>query len=70
MNDMNARTLESIDLDALETVVGGGRLWRKIKRGVKNWANQLAEVLLDDAKKKTIDGGNAGEGDTVETSDD
>jgi hypothetical protein len=66
MNNVNVNAFEEVDLGTLDHVVGGGRLWRKIKRGVRNWATQIGQAIEFDAKEKTEKGGLAGEGDGLE----
>jgi hypothetical protein len=45
---MNIETLETIDLDALSAVTGGGKLWRKIAHAVKKTLAKVRDALPDE----------------------
>jgi len=37
------KTFEEVELDELETVVGGGRIWNKIKHKLKDIGEKILE---------------------------
>jgi hypothetical protein len=53
---MKTAQFETIDLEQLEQVAGGGRIWKKIKKGVGNWAENVTDVILRDGEAKASHG--------------